>query len=206
MTIGPAHLSVGQDMAGQIVVSGTLGSLRVAGGTPGSITAGHIGTVSVYGGFGPVVLQITENGIQRRVEEATPTNPYPLPNPYTQAATSPYATVNAAGTPSYINIQYVYESATPGILNGKFTLTNMLPNPQWTARITNNVSTAADQYDISLVTYNDMAKFNLARLDAAGVSGVRNVAVEGDVLTAVTPAAAAFFKLPSGGQDPTPAG
>jgi hypothetical protein len=196
MTIGPARLSVGQDMAGQILVSGNLGSLGVAGGTPGSITAGHIGTVSVYGGFGPVVLQITENGIQRRVEEATPTNPYPLPNPYIQAATSPYATVNAAGTLSYINIQYFYESATPVVSNGQVTLTNPLANPQWTARITNGVSTAADQYDISLVTYNDKAKFNLARLDAAGVSGVRNVAVEGDVLTAYSSQAASFFLVP----------
>jgi hypothetical protein len=180
MTIGPARLSVGQDMAGQIIVSGTLGSLRVAGGTPGSITAGHIGTVSVYGGFGPVVLQITENGIQRRVEEATPSNSYPLPNPNIQAATSPYATVGAGGVPSYINIQYVYESGT-------------LANPQWTARISNGVGTAPDQYDLSLVTYNDTAKFNLARLDAVGIAGVRNVAVEGDVLTAVSSQALGFF-------------
>jgi hypothetical protein len=197
MTIGPAHLSVGQDIAGQIGVSGTLGSLRVAGGTPGSITAGHIGTVSVYGGFGPVVLQITENGVQRRVEEATPANSYPLPNPNIQAATSPYATVNAAGTPSYINIQYVYESGT-------------LANPQWTARISNNVSTGADQYDLSLVTYNDWAKFNLARLDAAGISGVRNVAIEGDVLKAVSSQAANFFQVPGANgttvADSTPAG
>jgi hypothetical protein len=193
MTIGPAHLSVGQDMAGQILASGTLGSLRVAGGTPGSITAGHIGTVAVYGGFGPVVLQITENGIQRRVEEATPTNPYPLPNSSVQAATSPYATVTAAGALEYINLQYFYEGTLPGA-------SDTLANPQWTARITNSVSTAADQYDLSLVTYNDTAKFNLARLDAAGVSGVRNVAVEGDVLTTVSQAASSFLA------DSTPAG
>jgi hypothetical protein len=210
MTIGPARLSVGQDMAGQILVSGNFGSLRVAGGTPGSITAGHIGTVSVYGGFGPVVLQITENGTQRRVEEATPANPYPLPDSSIQAATSPYATAGTGGVPSYINIQYVYESATPVVSNGKVTLTNPLANPQWTARITNNVSTAADQYDISLVTYNDKAKFNLARLDAAGVAGVRNVAVEGDVLKAVSSQAASFFQVPGAKgttvADSTPAG
>jgi hypothetical protein len=180
MTIGPDTQTPGDDMAGQINVLGTLGSLRVAGGTPGSIAAGHIGTVSVYGGFGPVVLQVTENGIQRRVEEATPANLYPLPNPNVTAATSPYATVNAPGTPSYINIQYIYES-------GK------LANPQWTARITNNVSTAADQFDLSLITYNDKAKFNLARLDAAGVSGVRNVAIEGDVLKTVSSQAISFL-------------
>jgi len=60
------------------------------------------------------------------------------------------------------------------------------------------------------VTYNDAAKFNLARLDAGGVSGVRNVAVEGDVLTAVTARAALFFQVPASDgtlvQDATPAG
>src|SRR5262249_11867841 len=50
----------------------------------------------------------------------------------------------------------------------------------------------------------------LARLDAAGASGIRNVAVEGDVLTAVTAQAALFYRVPASGgttgQDATPAG
>jgi hypothetical protein len=179
--LGPNHLSVGQNLAGTLTVSGTLGSVRVAGGTPGLITAGHVGTVAVYGGFGPVVLRIIENGIERRVELAAPSNPYPVWDP---TATVPNP---------YVNVQYFYESGA-------------LPNPQLTARITNNVSTAADQYDLSLVTYNDVAKFNLARLDAVGVAGVRNVAIEGDLLSALTAQAAAFFSVASGGIDLTPPG
>ena len=97
----------------------------------------------------------------------------------------------------YINIQYHYESGS-------------LADPQLTARITNPVSTDKDQYDLSLVTYSDTAKFNLARLDASGVAGVRNVVVEGDLLTAVSSQAAGFFKYPWPGTDPvvdaTPAG
>jgi hypothetical protein len=54
--------------------------------------------------------------------------------------------------------------------------------------------------------WNDRAKFNLARLDAPGVSGVRNVAVEGDLLTSVSPTARAFFVLPGGATDASPAG
>ena len=64
-------------------------------------------------------------------------------------------------------------------------------------------STAADQFDLSLTTYNDTAKFNLSRLDVAGatgsgatgsgVSGIRNVDVAGDILTSVTTLASAFF-------------
>jgi hypothetical protein len=59
------------------------------------------------------------------------------------------------------------------------------------------VGTSPDQYDFALITDNDVAKFNLARLDANGVAGVRNVAVEGDLLITVTAAAQAFFGLAS---------
>jgi hypothetical protein len=179
--LGPDHLSVGQNLAGNLTVTGALGSVRVAGGTPGLITAGHIGTIAVYGGYGPDVARVIENGIQRRVELATSANPYPLPDP----------TVTVTGP--YVNVQYFYESGA-------------LANPQLTARIANGVSSSKDQYDLSLVTHNDVAKFNLARLDAAGVAGVRNVDVEGDLLWAVTPQAAGFFKLANGAIDPTPAG
>jgi hypothetical protein len=93
--------------------------------------------------------------------------------------------------------QYYYESGN-------------LADPQLTIRVTNSASTAPDQFDLSLVTWNDAAKFNLARLDAAGISGIRNVSVEGDILTAVSTQAAAFFQVPgpngSTVQDPTPAG
>jgi hypothetical protein len=185
LVIGPNKVSVGQNMAGTINVSGNLGSVQVAGGTPGWFKAGHIGTIAVYGGYGPVVLRVTENGIERRIEEAVPSTPYPQPDPTTLATT--------ATNSKYVNIQYFYESATPVISGNQLTLTNALDNPQLTARITNNVSTARDQYDLSLVTYSDTAMFNLARLDASGIAGVRNVDVEGDVLTAVSSQASAFF-------------
>lgn len=178
MTIGPDQLVPGDDLAGQLIVTGTLTRLRVAGGTPGNITAGQVGTVSVYGGYGPYVLQILENGIQRRVEAAIPGQDYPLLH-YPQ----PQPPVNSLPT---MTLQYIYESAS-------------LDNPQWTARVT-NTNSARDQFDLSLVVYSDTAKFNLARLDAAGVSGVRNVAIEGDLLTTVTATANNFLN------DTNPAG
>ena len=48
---------------------------------------------------------------------------------------------------------------------------------------------APDQFDLSTVVLQDGAKFNLARLNAAGVSGLRNVAVEGDLVPAISTAA-----------------
>jgi hypothetical protein len=184
-TVGPDSLVVGDNFAGTLTVAGTLGSMRVAGGTPGSVIAGHVGTIAVHGGYGPVVLRVIENGIERRVELASPDNPYPQPDP------------NALATSAYVNVQFFYESGT-------------LANPQLTARISNGVGTAPSQYDLSLVTYNDAAKFNLARLNAIGVAGVRNVAVEGDVLSAVSSQASAFFTVAGPDStftvDATPAG
>ena len=112
-----------------------------------------------------------------RLTPSAPNYPYAAPNP--AALPSPSAS-------SYVNFEYFYEG-----------LATVLGNPQLTARVTNGVGTSADQYDFALITDNDVAKFNLARLDAIGVAGVRNVEVEGDLLTTITAAAQAFFGLPS---------
>ncbi|HEX7379491.1 MAG TPA: hypothetical protein VF278_20380, partial [Pirellulales bacterium] len=153
----------------------------VAGGTPGDIFAAAVGTIEVDRGYGPDVLQIDEAGIQRRVEATVPSDPYPLlPNP-PQAPTD---------SPAGVTFQFIYEGEGTG-----------LANPQLTIRADNTASTAPDQYDLSLVTDNDVAKFNLARLDSIGVSGIRNVAVEGDLLTAITAVANNFF-TPGAASDP----
>ncbi len=184
LTVGPNQFTAGDDMAGQVIVSsaGLLSDLRVAGGTPGTITAGKIGTLRVYGGYGPVVLQVSEGGIQRLVEATTPSAPYPVPQtPPSTAPTNPLPNVT---------FQEYYEG-----------LGSLLApaSPQLTVRV-NNTSTANDQFDLSLLTYNDQAKFNLARVDASanaanpnGVSGIRNVEVEGNVLSSVSQAASSFF-------------
>ena len=176
LIVGPGLLSVGQNMAGVINVQGTLGAGSIAGGTPGLFEAGHVGTIEAYGGFGPVVMHVIEAGVDRRVEEAAPGQFYLQPDAN-----------DVAGSP-YVNIQYLYESAG-------------FSSPQLSATITNNVSTAPDQFDLSTVVLKDGAKFNLARLDADGVSGLRNLAVEGDLVPGISATASSFFagdKSPAG--------
>jgi hypothetical protein len=177
MVVGSGPGIVGDNLAGTVNVLGKLGSLTVSGGTPGSIAAGTIGTILVDGGYGPVVARIKEHGIQRQINASLPDDPYPTPDPAALASPS--------GS-SYVNVEYLYEGLATG-----------LGNPQLTARITNTVGTSPDQYDFALITDNDVAKFNLARLDATGVAGVRNLAIEGDLLTTVTPMAEALFQLGS---------
>jgi hypothetical protein len=188
-------MTIGIDLAGQLIVSGTLKTMVVHGGTPGTVTAGQIGTIAVYAGYGPVVAQIKENGMQRRIEAAVPSASFPTPPP----PPAPAPTVSPAG----ITFQYFYEGLFSPTVEG-ISSTN-LANPQLTARVTNATGNAGpDQFDFSLVTYNDIAKFNLARLDAtgnSGISGIRNVAVEGDILPQITKAASNFFA-----PDSSPAG
>jgi hypothetical protein len=86
LTVGPGHLSIGQDMAGLIQVVGTLSTASIAGGTPGLFVAGHVETIATYGGFGPIVLRVIEAGVQRWLEE-DPTGQVTLtPNPNGTAA------------------------------------------------------------------------------------------------------------------------
>ena len=199
-TVNPAlgdinTLTIQGDLAGQLNVLGTLKTLTVHGGTPGTVAAGQIGTIGVYGGYGPVVAQIEENGIQRLIEAAVPSAPFPTPTP---GAPTP------AVSPTGITFQYFYEGLVSPSVEGLNPSTN-LANPQLTAHVTNATGNKGpDQFDFSLITDNDTAKFNLVRLDAtgnSGVSGIRNIAVEGDILTKVTPAASTFFA-----PDSSPAG
>ncbi|MHB1559304.1 MAG: beta strand repeat-containing protein, partial [Isosphaeraceae bacterium] len=189
-------MTIHGDLAGRLDILGTLGNLTVDGGTPGTIEAGQIGTIGVLGGYGPIVARIEEAGIQRLIEAAVPSVPFPTPPP----PPAPTPAVSPAG----VTFQYFYEGLDSPAVEGLSPSAN-LANPQATIQVHNATgSTAADQFDLSLVTYNDTAKFNLARLDASGnsgVSGIRNVAVEGDILTAVTASASAFFA-----SDSNPAG
>jgi hypothetical protein len=65
---------IGRDLQGTVQVAGTLSHLSAGGATPGTITAGNIGTVSAAAATGPLVLQITEAGVRRQVL-ATPADP-----------------------------------------------------------------------------------------------------------------------------------
>jgi hypothetical protein len=185
-------LTIQVDLAGQVNVVNTIRTITVHGGTPGTVSATQIGTISVYAGYGPLVAQIREAGIQRRIEAASPSVPFPTPLP----PPAPTPAISPAG----INFQYFYEGLFSPTVEG--VSSKNLANPQLTAQITNATgNTGPDQFDLSLVTYNDAAKFNLARLDANGIAGVRNVSVEGDILTKVTAAALGFFAA-----DSSPAG
>ena len=74
-----ATMTVGGDLAGQLNVTGLLGTLTVTGGTPGQIVAGDVNVITVRAGYGNIVLNVTENGIQREIT-ATPVAGGTMPN------------------------------------------------------------------------------------------------------------------------------
>ncbi|MBU6399358.1 MAG: hypothetical protein KGS61_03485, partial [Verrucomicrobia bacterium] len=168
-------MTVGGNLAGTINVVGKLTTLTVNGNTAGSISAGDIDTIAVYAAQGPIVARITEGGVTRRIEAALPGNPYPNPNDANTPA--------ALQFPSAITFQYFYDSrAAAGITV-----------PELAIRV-NNPTTV--RFDLSLVVYSDSAQFDLARVDTASgtqAAGIRNLVVEGDLLTGVTAAMATFF-------------
>ncbi|MBS0266804.1 MAG: hypothetical protein JSS02_33060, partial [Planctomycetes bacterium] len=93
---------------------------------------------------------------------------------------------SASGTPAGVTFSYVYDG-TAGV------------NPQIAVRVTNNnPATSADDipFDLELVS-NSSREFDLARLDAVGTSGIRNVVVQGNVLPAITSGMASYLTLPN---------
>jgi hypothetical protein len=118
-------------------------------------------------------------------------SPYPQAKPLYSYPTSAVMLASPAG----VNFEYLYEGL--GSNNG------ILENPQLSLRVSNNSGNSSpDQYDVSLVTWSNTAQFNLARLDANsnanhGVTGIRNVDIEGSLLASVTGGAETFFGLSS---------
>ncbi len=187
--INVGELDVAGNMSGQVTLSGTLTRGVIRGGTAGAFVANRVGTIATYAGYGPVVLQVREAGIERQVEAATPGNPYPTANPFTL----PVPPVS----PGQVTFMSMYEGLVSTDGAGASPA-----YPQISLRVIQPARVvAAQQYDLSFVSWSDTSKFNLGRLDVVGTgtgvanAGIRNVAVEGDLLPTIAPEVAAFLGL-----------
>ena len=61
-------MTVGEDLAGLLNVTGLLNTLAIGGGSPGKIVAGSINFITVQAGYGNKVLQVIEGGIERQIQ------------------------------------------------------------------------------------------------------------------------------------------
>jgi hypothetical protein len=166
-------LTVTRDMSGAVTVTqtpdstGTLGTMTVGGSTEGSVTAANVGTISAAAGVAGSPVLTVTEAGVKRTLVATRAD-------------------NGLPTPASVKFAYFYDSTGTG-------------DPKLAVRVTNgDPSTAADdvRFDLSLVS-STAAKFELSRLDAVGTSGIRSVAVGGDILPGVTAAQATYFGFPA---------
>jgi hypothetical protein len=138
-------------------------TVHLGGAASGPINVGDINSLWAKGSAGSILLDLTENGVQRQVRE------------------SPVS----AGDVSTTSFQVFYDST--GAI------------PQAAVRVTSADTT--HPVDLRLTSSNNQ-RFDLARVDAMDAShnpiasGIHDVAVYGDLLAAVSPAAQSFFGLP----------
>jgi hypothetical protein len=212
-----AQMIVGQDLAGQVTVSGAVGTLEVDGTLSGQVSADSIAALLLGGDFtgvvnvnkdiatgqtsgkrghqpfhfvghisaqsvgilavnqvsGPLLLDISQNGVDRKLVDS-------LVNP-----------AAGSGGPQAV-FSYVYDGTTPV--------------PQVSVRVA-----PAPQHPPSPSYWVDLSllapvggRFDLARLDCVTATGgpafadLHDVAVEGNLLNTMSPAAQAFFGLAAG--------
>jgi hypothetical protein len=167
-------------LTGTLSVSGPLQDLEIAGSLTGSVTvSGLLGTLNV----GKATPGVITAGDIHTVLAAAATGPEVLQ--IVENGVTRRLDVGAVGLglPVGLTFRYFYDSTAAG-------------DPQLAVRVTNSQGRL---FDLNLVTLGDAA-FNLARLDtpAQAASGVRDLSVEGSLLSTVTPAAASFLGLRTG--------
>lgn len=198
-----ASLTVGGDFTGVLNDAGSIQPVTINGSltSTGRLNAGAIGTMTVGGDLAGTVTvtgllnTLTVGGgtpgeiIAGSIHTITALNAYG--NKVLQVIEGGIqrqiqATPAAGGVlPNTVQFAYIYDDVTtPG-------------SPQLAIRITNS-NVVPVRFDLSLVTFSGTAKFNLALVYATGKSGIRNITVEGNILTKVSGPALAFFHLAAG--------
>ena len=176
---GPIHaMSVGGSLLGTTLGT-SLGTLAIGGDLAGTVNvAGPIGGVSVSGATSGTIIANDVGVVTARAA----TGPTVLN--IIEAGVSRRIDVAPVvpGDPNAaaIRFAYIYDSTGPGA-------------PEVALRVANPTMAS---FDLALTT-GSASEFNLARLDAIGRAGLRNLAIDGDLLDRVTPSEATFFGLPA---------
>ena len=203
-----ATLSVSGTFSGYFSDNGAISSVSIGGTvtSTGVLDAGSISSMTVGGDFGGL-LQVSGLLASLSVQGGTPGR-IVAGDVDTISALAAYgnnvlqvvedgverdiqATPVAGGTmPDSVLFAYLYDSVSGS-------------QPQVTIRITNgqpDTSAGDVRFNLALVVQSATAKFDLARLDANGSSGLGSIAVEGDILTTVSQPALGFFGMAAGSQ------
>ena len=170
-------MTVSGNFTGQLLSAGTVTLLSIGGSSPGLISVAAVGTVTVGQAVGPVALTIREGSVQRQIE-VTPvvsgTSPAPVFGLYYQSTVAGMAVPQVAirvadGTPAaQYNLSLTASNVSGGVVVSHST---------------------SGKYDLTLL-YAVASGSN-----TTGLSGLYNLAIEGDLLATVSSGALAFFGL-----------
>ncbi len=172
----------GSFTAGSQITAGSIGTMTIGGDLAGLLTVtGLLDTLNVGGGTpgeiiaGNIHIITAMNAFGNKVLQVI------IGGIERQIQANP---VGGGVLPGTVSFAYVFDNLTnPGV-------------PQLAIQI-NNASPVAHSFDLLLDVFATGAKFNLAWLSSNG-SGISNVAVDGDILPAVSGPAKQFFGLGAG--------
>jgi hypothetical protein len=182
-----SSISVGGSITATAVLkAGSIDSMTVGGDLAGLLQVeGLLGSLSVQGGTPGRIVAGDIHTISAQAAYGNTVLQVVEGGIERQIQAVPVA---GGAMPDSVLFAYLYDSTSAS-------------QPQLSIRVTNGQSdTSADdvRFNLALVVYSATAKFNLARVDANGSSGLGNISVEGDILTSVSQPALAFFSLPGG--------
>jgi hypothetical protein len=180
-----ASFSVTGAVSGTVNVSGTLSnaSFGSLAGT-GTVSAGTLSSLNIGGPILGNLSAATVGKLQGTDITANGNTVLKITQGGVSRSILAVGTTSGSGTPVGVKFNFIYDG-TSGV------------NPQAAIRVTNNSSaSSADDvpFDLELVS-NSAREFDLARVDGNGTSGVRNIVVQGNVLSTITPDTATFLGL-----------
>ncbi|HEV3344160.1 MAG TPA: DUF4214 domain-containing protein, partial [Pirellulales bacterium] len=166
-----AEMVVTEDLSGTVSVSGPIGTVTIGGSETGSIKAGQITSIGVGHAAGPVLLDITQGGVERKLVVKT------------DAA--------AGAAPNTLFSYYYYDGSTA--IPEASVRVNPQPLPPGDPPAPFDLSLVVHGQGKF-----DLARLDSVGSDGQpAVAHVHDIAIDGDLLSTVSTAAMKFFNLPA---------
>ncbi|HWE93969.1 MAG TPA: hypothetical protein VG269_08405 [Tepidisphaeraceae bacterium] len=176
-------VSIGGSFNGSLSTTGSFSTVGVGGNMAGSLTiGGNLGTMTIgRDDSGTITVGGTVQSISIPTAHPTGTSGQVLEVSQGSVQRQVLA-VPAAGALTGLNFKLLYDGSAA--------------NPQLAIRATN--PTPTNRFDLALTCGSTATRFDLSRLDANGKAGLRNVAIDGNLLNTISTLENQYFLYPAG--------
>ncbi|MHB1423146.1 MAG: hypothetical protein ACYC3I_08120 [Gemmataceae bacterium] len=204
-----ATLSVGQDLTGEVDVTGAIGTLSVGNNLSGSVSAESLGSLIIGGNFtGQISVTGALGSMNIGGSNSGSISAGQINSLSARRATgSVLLNITQAGVQRELLASLVDPAASSGGPEEEvsYFYDGTTAIPQLFVRIwpPEQLPDPSSRIDLSLVVHGS-GQFDLARLDSLDANGqpayadLHDLSIRGDVLSSVSPAALQFFGLPAG--------